>query len=147
MAEEQRNVLYEDMTEEEVALMLTAPEKLWKKTTCSQCWSVVIEHDPHFDKTNARSYWCDKCFPVVMEQINNRKSVSAQPVERARHDQLMAEQQQGVASHSDDCGCGYCKPLGVSRSATFAVAQAALRPEEQPTVTEERPRLTLKVER
>lgn len=75
-------------------------------------------------------------------------SFQAQQVERARHDQLMAEQQLGVASHSDDCGCDYCRPLdSVSRSATFAVAQAALRPEEPTTIAEERPRLTLKVER
>jgi hypothetical protein len=74
-------------------------------------------------------------------------SFQAQPVERARHDQLMAEQQLGVAWHPDDCGCDYCKPLRVSRSATFEVAQAALRPEKELTVAEERPRLTLKVER
>jgi hypothetical protein len=57
-------------------------------------------------------------------------------VSREEYEQMMREAQQesGVME-------------GVSRSATFAVAQAALRPEDQPTIAEERPRLTLKVER
>jgi hypothetical protein len=59
------------------------------------------------------------------------KSVSRDEYERMMRE---AQQESGVME-------------GVSRSATFAVAQAALRPEEQPTIAEERPRLTLKVER
>lgn len=131
------------LTEEEREWFSTAPEKLWKKTSCQRCL-VEMKHDPHFDKANARSYWCNECLSVVMEEARKRNVVPAQAIERARHDELMA--QQGL--HGDDCGCDYCSPLdSVSRSATFEVAQAALRPEKEPTVAQERPRLTLKVER
>ena len=66
------------------------------------------------------------------EEIADRpRNISAKEAKR-----LLVEMQQESA------------PTGrVSRSATFAVAQTALHPEEQPTIAEERPRLTLKVER
>jgi len=92
------------------------------------------------------SYWSNESSSVVTE-VRKRNVVPMQPIERARYDELMAEQQLGVGSHPKDCGCDYCTPLGVSRSATFEVAQRALRPEEQPQEAEERPRLTLRVER
>ena len=91
--------------------------------------------------------YCSTCERQTRFEWKTVTRLDAQPIERARHDELMAEQQMGGGSHSRDCGCDYCTPLGVSRSATFAVAMAPFHPEYQPAATEERPKLTLKVER
>lgn len=45
---------------------------------------------------------------------------------RAQHDRLMAELQ-GFEEHPDACTCGWCVPLGVSRSGTFSACQDAVR--------------------
>lgn len=95
------------------------------------------------DDTSVLSRWSNEDSLVVTE-VRKRNVVPTQEIERARHDELMAQQ----AWHGDDCGCDYCRPLdGVSRSATFAVAMAPFHPEYQPAAAEERPRLTLKVEK
>jgi hypothetical protein len=88
--------------------------------------------------------YCSTCERHTRFEWKTVTRLDAQPIERARHDELMAQQ----AWHVDDCGCDYCRPLdGVSRSATFRVAQRALRLEDRTEEAEERPRLTLRVER
>lgn len=46
------------------------------------------------------------------------KRGSGNPVERNRHDELMAEMQ-GNESHPADCLCNWCKPLPVARGSSF----------------------------
>jgi hypothetical protein len=81
---------------------------------------------------------------------NASKPLEARSISAQEYQQLTAQNQPNLMmQHDDDCVCDYCKPLdaGVSRSATFEVAVAPFRHKEQPTIAEERPRLTLKVER
>ena len=74
------------------------------------------------------------------------KPLETRAISSEEYERLKAGQQPNLmVSHDDGCGCDYCTPLvGVSRSATFSVAVAPFRPEEQPAA--ERPPLTLKVQ-
>ena len=65
------------------------------------------------DETSVMSYWSNESSSVVTE-VRKRNVVPMQPIERARYDGLMAEQL-GVGSHSKDCGCDYCRPLGEAK--------------------------------
>ena len=137
--EEQYNKWMNGLTEEERGWLMTAPEKLWKETLCNRCREVTIKHNPYFNKADARSYWCDECLSVVMEENKQHVAVESRSVDADQYRRMMDEMQAESSAVS--------AVAGVSRNATFQVAQAVLRPDEQPALAAEHPRLTLKVDK
>lgn len=92
--EEQYNKWRNGLTEEERGWLMTAPEKLWKETLCHRCRAVTIKHNPHFNKTDARSYWCNECLLVVIEEDKQHVAVKSRGVDAEEYQRMLKEAQE-----------------------------------------------------
>lgn len=82
------------MTQENLELFMKEPERFWKKTLCNRCRKVELSHDAGFNKTDAKSYYCESCLPEVLAEAKAlAETAKASSITAEEYARMMVEAQ------------------------------------------------------